>query len=183
MRKEQFFFEVCEVGIVQLKLTLQSTIGNTAPNAEHLSRLVNHLREFHTDSCLPVSPAYLLCAGNVRTFPPHFFSSRARAAPLPAGTKRGAQLRKTGASSEFLPGKGAGYPAPSPQIRTCRFPASGSSVATSFRPWLTTQVLPRWRITLLSLTPLDVVEDPGRGQRKLLSQDLRLRAKTSMLGR
>ena len=32
-----------------------------------------------------------------------------------------------------VPGKGTGYPAPSPQIRTSGFPASGSSVQNPFR--------------------------------------------------
>jgi hypothetical protein len=42
-----------------------------------------------------------------------------------------------------LPGKGTGYPAPSPQTRTCAMNASGSSVANSLRAWLTTQATPR----------------------------------------
>jgi hypothetical protein len=42
-----------------------------------------------------------------------------------------------------LPGKGTGYPAPSPQTRTCAMNASGSSVATSLRHWRTKQATPR----------------------------------------
>src|SRR4029450_5933860 len=42
-----------------------------------------------------------------------------------------------------LPGKGTGYPAPSPQTRTSAINASGSSVATSVRQWRTTQATPR----------------------------------------
>jgi hypothetical protein len=41
------------------------------------------------------------------------------------------------------PGKGTGYPAPSPQIRTCRFPASGSSVLYLFTGIETIQATPR----------------------------------------
>ena len=42
-----------------------------------------------------------------------------------------------------FPGKGTGYPAPSPQTRTCAINASGSSVASSLRQWLTKQATPR----------------------------------------
>src|SRR5262249_5735227 len=42
-----------------------------------------------------------------------------------------------------FPGKGTGYPAPSPQTRTCAINASGSSVASSVRQWLTKQATPR----------------------------------------
>jgi len=42
-----------------------------------------------------------------------------------------------------LPGKGTGYPAPSPQTRTCAMNASGASGASSLRQWLTKQATPR----------------------------------------
>jgi len=42
-----------------------------------------------------------------------------------------------------LPGKGTGYPAPSPQTRTWRFPSSGSSVSALFTEPSTNQATPR----------------------------------------
>ncbi len=43
----------------------------------------------------------------------------------------------------WVPGKGTGYPAPSPQIRTWRFPSSGSSVQALFTEPSTNQATPR----------------------------------------
>ena len=40
----------------------------------------------------------------------------------------------------IVPGKGTGYPAPSPQSRAWRFPSHGSSEYTSLRLWITRQV-------------------------------------------
>ena len=54
----------------------------------------------------------------------------------------GSEARADAGSRRF-PGKGTGYPAPSPQTRTCAMNTSGSSVASSLRQWLTKQATPR----------------------------------------
>jgi hypothetical protein len=83
-----------------------------------------------------------------------------------------------------VPGKGTGYPAPSPQTRTCAMNASGSSVASSLRQWRTKQATPRlapnfadpvaqcsgvaWR-RLVSPASLPEVPPAARAARRCLS--------------
>ena len=81
--------------------------------------------DWHSCTCVP-----WFCLGTPRT--PGFRRGEA------AGARHERRL-----GCRRLPGKGTGYPAPSPQTRTCAMNASGSSVASSLRQWLTKQATPR----------------------------------------
>ena len=70
-----------------------------------------------------------------------YFLSVAERHALPAAGSQSEARAEAGGGR--VPGKGTGYPAPSPQTRTSAINASGSSVATSLRQWRTTQATPR----------------------------------------
>jgi hypothetical protein len=50
----EFCFEVCEAGVIETELALQSAIGDTATVAQQLNDLVDDLVKVHT----PPSPCF-----------------------------------------------------------------------------------------------------------------------------
>ena len=84
------------------------------------------------------------------------------------GTEK-CRLRAWNSNSRKVPGKGPGYPAPSPQTRTCGTPASGSSVLILLTEPETNQAIPQLAHNFAALPAiLDVVDDPGHRKGKFV---------------
>ena len=74
-----------------------------------------------------------------------------------------------------VPGKGTGYPAPSPQIRTSGTTASGSSVLILLTKPETNQAVPRLAHNFATLPAiLDVVDDPGHRKGELVINGIQI---------
>jgi len=69
-----------------------------------------------------------------------------------------------------VPGKGTGYPAPSPQTRTCGTTASGSSILILLTKPETDQAVPRLAHNFAALLAvLDGVDDPWFWKEKFVN--------------
>jgi hypothetical protein len=74
-----------------------------------------------------------------------------------------------------VPGKGTGYPVPSPQIRTCGTTASGSSVPILLTEPETNQAIPRLAHNFATLPAiLDVVYDSGHRKGELIINGMQI---------